>query len=235
MKKKLMISLALIVVVMFGFSMQASACTVSASIVADCVEDVALGYLITYELSATVDTGPMTVNYSLTISTSSGDYTIISSFTSNGLPKTGFHGTRICGPYTIFGEVWIPGVTSATFYTEGVCPCEPPPPPGGGCTPGYWRNHLEDWGLTGLTPGDDFDTTFGVDLFTPDITLGQAIWLGGGASKKLARHGTAALLSALHPDVNYPLTPDEVIAAVQAGDAETLANFNDLGMPGFCD
>jgi hypothetical protein len=106
----------------------------------------------------------------------------------------------------------------------------PEEPPGGeGCTPGYWKNHLEDWPPTGLDIVDDFDTTFGVDLFDPDITLADAINAKGGGDNKLARHGTAALLSALHPDVNYPFTPDEVIAFVQAGDADPLVEANELG------
>lgn len=103
------------------------------------------------------------------------------------------------------------------------------PPPGEGCTPGFWKNHLSDWGPTGLSPGDDFDTTFGVDLFDPDITLDDAVNLGGGGVRKLARHGTAALLNALHPAVSYPLSAAQVIAAVQAGDSDTLAGFNELG------
>jgi hypothetical protein len=46
----------------------------------------------------------------------------------------------------------------------------PEEPPGGeGCTPGYWKNHLEDWPPTGLDIVDDFDTTFGVDLFDPKV------------------------------------------------------------------
>ena len=102
------------------------------------------------------------------------------------------------------------------------------PEQGEGCTPGYWRNHLDSWPPTGLAPGDDFDTTFGVDFFNPDITLEQAVNLGGGGIKKVARHGTAALLNALHPDVNYPLTAAEVIALVQAGDVDTLVAFNEL-------
>lgn len=99
---------------------------------------------------------------------------------------------------------------------------------GEGCTPGYWKNHLDSWGPTGLSPDDDFDTTFGVDYFDPDITLDDAINLGGGHIKKVARHGTAALLNALHPAVDYPATPAEVIAAVQAGDVEDLSEFNEL-------
>ncbi len=109
-------------------------------------------------------------------------------------------------------------------------PPPPPPPPGDeGCTPGYWKNHLEDWSATGFGPANDFDTVFGVDLFSPDITLEQAVNARGGGVRKLARHGAAALLSAAHPDVAYPLSVAQVIAAVQAGDSDTLAAFNELG------
>ncbi len=59
----------------------------------------------------------------------------------------------------------------------------------------------------------------------------QAVNAKGGGVKKLARHGTAALLSAAHPDVAYPMSVAEVIAAVQAGDAGTLAANNELGCP----
>jgi hypothetical protein len=84
---------------------------------------------------------------------------------------------------------------------------------GEGCTPGYWKNHLDAWPPTGYAPGDDFDTTFGVDLFDPDITLDDAVNAKGGKVNRLARHGTAALLSAAHPDVDYSLSVAEVIAA----------------------
>jgi hypothetical protein len=98
-------------------------------------------------------------------------------------------------------------------------------PGGEGCTPGYWKNHLESWLLD---PGADFDTTFGVDYFDPDITLGQAIRMGGGGYKKLARHGTAALLNAVNPGVNYPLSMADVMIAVQVNDSETLVYANEL-------
>jgi len=101
-----------------------------------------------------------------------------------------------------------------------------------GCSPGYWRNHLERWPETPYAEGDDFDATFGVDLFDPDLTLGAAVALGGGDPNDLARHGTAALLSASHVGVNYPFTVDAVIALVQAGDPEgLLAASNSLGCP----
>ena len=104
-------------------------------------------------------------------------------------------------------------------------------PCGEGCTPGYWRNHYSQWPATGYQLGDDFDATFSVDLFDPNITLEQAIWMGGGHENRLARHGTAALLNAASPGVYYPMTVAQVIAAVQAGDADTLAANNELGCP----
>jgi cysteine-rich repeat protein len=99
---------------------------------------------------------------------------------------------------------------------------------GEGCTPGYWKNHLDKWGPTGLSTGDDFDSTFGVDLFSPDITLGEAIKKKGGGVKKVARHGTAALLSARHPGISYPATVAAVIAAVQSGNVNGLVMYNEL-------
>jgi hypothetical protein len=106
-----------------------------------------------------------------------------------------------------------------------------------GCTPGYWKqpHHEDDWSLTGLNPTDDFDTTFGVDYFNPDITLAQALRAKGGGVNRIARHGTAALLNALHPDVAYQLSPEQVILAVQNGDADLLEDYNEMGAPGFCD
>lgn len=116
---------------------------------------------------------------------------------------------------------------------------EEEPPGAEGCTPGFWKNHLSAWGATGHNPGDDFDATFGVDLFDPNITLQQALNLGGAGVKALARHAVAALLNASHPDVDYPLSSAQIIAAVQAaassGDFETTKNQfeagNELGCP----
>jgi hypothetical protein len=113
-----------------------------------------------------------------------------------------------------------------------------------GCTPGYWRNHADRW--AGVAPTDDFDWTFGVDLFDPDITLGQAIWASGGGNNALARHATAALLNAHGGVANadgttvaYPYTVEQVIQMVQ--DAVTIdtieatkdafAAANELGCP----
>lgn len=96
----------------------------------------------------------------------------------------------------------------------------------GACTPGYWRTHFDRWPEPYM-PSDDFDTTFGTDYFDADMTLGQAAWARGGGLYRLARHGTAALLNAAHGDVDYPYTVAEVIAMVQAGEADMLADANE--------
>lgn len=128
--------------------------------------------------------------------------------------------------------------TYKEIYVKWMVTCEPPtptptPPPAGfeGCTPGYWRNHLQAWPATGYSTNQDFDTVFGVNYFATDITLGQAIKLGGGGYNVIARHGTAALLSASHSGVNYPYTVAEVIAFVKANNASALEAANELGCP----
>jgi hypothetical protein len=114
-----------------------------------------------------------------------------------------------------------------------------------GCTPGYWRNHADRW--IGVAPTDDFDATFGVDVFNPDMTLGWAIWAQGGGINAFARHATAALLNAYggvpnDPDgttVDYPYTVAQVIQMVQDavtnGTIEATKNLfeaaNELGCP----
>lgn len=122
------------------------------------------------------------------------------------------------------------GGTDATgVFQETIVELRLPGDNGGGsdaCTPGYWRTHFDRW-PEGYLPSDDFDTVFGTDYFDPDITLGMAIWARGGGLNKLARHGTAALLNAAHGSVDYPYSVAEVIAMVQAGEADMLADTND--------
>lgn len=106
-------------------------------------------------------------------------------------------------------------------------PDEPPPPPGDeGCTPGFWKTHPDAW--VGFAPGDDFDAVFGVDAFSPDITLMDGLWLGGGGLARLARHGTAALLNAAHPEVDYGLTVTQVVelvrSAIVSGDYDAASD-----------
>jgi hypothetical protein len=109
---------------------------------------------------------------------------------------------------------------------------------GDGCTPGFWKQsqHFEFW--FGFSPNDSFDAVFGVDA-PGNLTLLQALELGGGGYKALARHAVAALLNASNPNVDADYGVDEVIALVQAafqsGDFEPikdqLADANEQGCP----
>lgn len=125
---------------------------------------------------------------------------------------------------TEFPDIQYPNWRYSGRWTVTCVPLE-------GCSPGYFRNHFDAWPPTGYSPSNDFDTTFGVNYFNPDITLGQAIWLGGGGYNAVARLGTAALLSAAHPGIDFSLTVAEVIALVQAGDSGAFPDFNELYCP----
>lgn len=110
----------------------------------------------------------------------------------------------------------------------------PPPPPGGqGCTPGYWKNHLDAWTGTGYSPNQALSTVFsptGLSTLGSN-TLLQALSFSGGSSltsKKqiLLRAAVASLLNSAHPGVDFSMTTAEVIAAVNAAllsnDAATI-------------
>jgi hypothetical protein len=101
-----------------------------------------------------------------------------------------------------------------------------------GCSPGYWKNNLGSWPPTGFAPDDDVDTALQTTLFDPDRTLFAALEGTGGGTAALGRHGVAALLSAAHPDVNYPYSVSAVRALVEEGDPQgLLAAANNLGCP----
>ena len=115
----------------------------------------------------------------------------------------------------------------------------PPPTGNEGCTPGYWKQdqHFDSWNAP-YDPADDFDATIGVDYFTPDISLLDALNLTGGKGglKQLARAAVAALLNAA--EGFYPMTEAEVIAAVAGATPatyesvkNTFATANELGCP----
>ena len=92
---------------------------------------------------------------------------------------------------------------------------ETQPPGGGGCTPGYWKNHPEDW--VGYTPGQTLGSVFSnVPASVAGTSLMDAMSFSGGPSlldkkKLLLHHAVAALLNAAHPDVDYAFTTTQVI------------------------
>ena len=126
-------------------------------------------------------------------------------------------------------------------------PPPPPPPPGDeGCTPGYWKNHLDSWVPTGYAPGDLVSSVFTGTLFGT-ATLHQALSFGGGpgvagAQQILLRAAVAGLLNASHPDVAYTTSATDLIdavnAAIASGDRDTMLALaadidadNNLGCP----
>jgi hypothetical protein len=112
---------------------------------------------------------------------------------------------------------------------------------GEGCSHGYWKQcdsrnkllalrRIFQWLRAGVLPIANVNRTFGVRFF-PNVDLCDATNLNGGGVRKLAREGVAALLNAKHPKIDYPLTPGEVVDLVRKGDADTLAELNELGCP----
>ncbi|MFC1969666.1 collagen binding domain-containing protein, partial [Chloroflexota bacterium] len=121
---------------------------------------------------------------------------------------------------------------------------------GRGCTPGYWKNHLEDWPPTGYEPDQIVSSVFTVptcvDELAGDTLLEALEYPGGdgtvGAARILLRAAVAAVLNAAYPDVNYPRTVGEVINAVNNAlascDRDTMLSLaadldrdNNLGCP----
>ncbi len=105
-----------------------------------------------------------------------------------------------------------------------------------GLTPGYWKNHLEDW--VEYTPGDlvssVFDTTGYEDLGS--ATLLEALsWPAGNEVEEKAQvllhHATAAVLNAAHPNISYPLSEawiiEQVNLALASGDPNVMLALKD--------
>jgi len=93
---------------------------------------------------------------------------------------------------------------------------------GQGCTPGYWKNNAskkEAVSWKTYSPGEYFDTVFGVSFLGPKVTLEQALGLHGGGYNALARHAAAALLNSSQSSIGFAYTTAEVIALVK--EAET--------------
>ena len=95
---------------------------------------------------------------------------------------------------------------------------------------------------SGLTPTTRTDLVSSVFSAAPagigSKTLLAGLQQGGGQLDALTRHAIAAVLSAAHPDIDYPLTVDEIVDMVNDAylgltDVEDLKNdldtFNNLG------
>jgi hypothetical protein len=153
---------------------------------------------------------------------------------------------NVCGTYTFDNTASFEtndtagtGSDSETVTVIVLCPSE-------GCTPGYWKNHIDAW--VGYTTGQTVESVFDVpDVFglDNDTLLTALAYQGGtgdvGAAKILLRAGVAALLNAANSSIDYPLTTAQVIALVNAALAgsssdmltlaTTLDGYNNLVCP----
>jgi hypothetical protein len=87
-----------------------------------------------------------------------------------------------------------------------------------GCTPGFWRNHLNDW--IGLNPDDTYALS---DDFEGSYL--DAITARGGGANAYARAATAAQLNIFHPDIDYAVEDLGEYSASQ------LDEWNNAGCP----
>ncbi|PSL46961.1 hypothetical protein B0H94_105114 [Salsuginibacillus halophilus] len=116
-----------------------------------------------------------------------------------------------------------------------------------GCSIGFWGgiDNLSHWEETDYDPDDLFNTIFGRIASEPSSTLFVSVNLPGGGTppntNNLIRQSVAALLNASHPDINFQLTPQEVITqfqvawdggqATRTAQGELFDQLNTLGCP----
>jgi hypothetical protein len=92
-----------------------------------------------------------------------------------------------------------------------------------GCTPGYWKNHLDSWAGTGFAPTDTLESVFDVpdSLGMDSTTLLQALNFNGGSgvsggARILLRAAVASLLNSAHAGVDFPMSTADVISDTNA-------------------
>ena len=125
--------------------------------------------------------------------------------------------------------------TTVTTTTDTTTTTTTQPPGGGGCTPGYWKNHTEDW--VGYAPDQTVSDVFSNAGSLGSGTLLAALSAGGGSSLTAAKallihHAVAALLNSTHPDVDYAFTTAQVIAwtseALTSTDRDAILSLKNL-------
>lgn len=120
-----------------------------------------------------------------------------------------------------------------------------------GCSAAFWKRHCRQWvGYTCCSRVGEVFTLPAPLANLNGVTLHWALRAGDGpgvpgAAKTLLREGVAALLNAAHPEVAYPMSEAEVIAAVDQAlatmsrpamlvAAAELAQLNALACPLTC-
>ena len=143
-------------------------------------------------------------------------------------------------------KILVIGVTSVLFFSGmlGVSADAGNGGEPGGLTPGFWKNHLAAWELTGIEPEDEVGDLFIVpfsDLASSSL-LDALSFKGGrgteGAARILLRQAVAALLNEYYPEFEYPLYDivDLVNNALASNDRDTMLSlkgmldtYNNLG------
>lgn len=94
-----------------------------------------------------------------------------------------------------------------------------------GCTPGYWKNHTDNWeeATTSTLLDTEFDFPASLSALADDTFI-QALQYKGGATledaaKILMRAAVAAWLNAAHDGLGYPLQ-----RGTGSGDIEPMVN-----------
>jgi len=159
------------------------------------------------------------------------------------LPKGYKASTTVPIPITDLDFVGSNDVTNVKNVKVEICQSN------SGCSPGFWKNHPEQWKITGFSPYQKFKQAFelgpndiikikiGQKTIT-DPTLGEALRATGGGLVALVRQSVAALLNSAS-NIDYPLTTSQVKAefktAFTSGNYEQTKNsfeyFNTLGCP----
>jgi hypothetical protein len=115
-------------------------------------------------------------------------------------------------------------VVAVSASTECSVEVECLAPPKTGCTPGFWKNCTIHWQPTGYSPNQSVSSVFTLGNCCTSLgnsSLSAALDFGGGGdvcggARNLLRAAVAALLNASSPEVDYPLTQQEVIGVVSA-------------------
>jgi hypothetical protein len=152
---------------------------------------------------------------------------------------------RLLRAFAAWAAVIVAAVTAGIFAGAA----HSNPPGGQGCTPGYWKNHIDEWSAPGYSPDRRLKTIFGSELLgdVGQDTMLEALKYKGGptlvdAQRILLRHAVAGILNRHHPDVSYalsiPFIVDGTTAALDTNDREVILahkdaieSQNELGCP----
>lgn len=143
-------------------------------------------------------------------------------WTLNGIagPDTGSDDAATCTAVSFVADT----ITIWTNESGGIDFWFQPVSGGGeGCTPGYWKNHLDSWPPTGYSPNQTLESVFDVpdSLGYDSVSLHNALKFGGGngvqgGARILLRAAVASLLNAAHGGVDFEMSTADVIADVNA-------------------